>query len=416
MPVSSEPNIAERVEVKNSGGKSARQPGRIKQLLATSMLVWIVLFVILIDQTTRLFDTHTPTGYSNKLTNFFNSQMHPDVVLFGSSIALSSSYESDRAIGVLSSKDQKSNYYGAVQLAGSIKATTGKNLSIVNLACFGSMANHAWMCATKLVEFDKIPKAIIYETASRDLFDASIPRSFESEYYRSMAFAHPKKDQSKSSLFFQQAYDYLMGSHVVALAQNLLSDKETMGNPERLRYEFDSALGALISVYQKRVEILAGLTEKTMKLTDRRSSFGGSVLQNQIENKKRNPFAKLSAQPVGSFVVDQTPQLGRFEDEKVYFVKLLQVCKKNNIRLIVVNMPVTESYENLVPTELRSRWPSEIQKAAKQYGFEVLDFNDKRVFTTQDFMDTAHLNQKGSLKLNDLLSKEIARRGLVSDL
>ncbi len=114
--------------------------------------------------------------------------------------------------------------------------------------------------------------------------------------------------------------------------------------------------------------------------------------------------------------MDQTPQLGRFEDEKVYFVKLLQVCKNNNIRLILVNMPVTESYENLVPTELRSRWPSEIQKAAKQYGFEVLDFNDKRVFTAQDFIDAAHLNQKGSLKLNDLLSREIARRGLVNDL
>ncbi len=109
-----------------------------------------------------------------------------------------------------------------------------------------------------------------------------------------------------------------------------------MGNPERLRYEFDSALGALICVYQKRVEILAGLTEQTMKLTERRSSFGASVEQNQIQNKKLNPFAKLSAQPVGSFVVDQTPQLGRFEDEKVYLVKLLQVCKKNNIRLILV--------------------------------------------------------------------------------
>ncbi len=77
-------------------------------------------------------------------------------------------------------------------------------------------------------------------------------------------------------------------------------------------------------------------------------------------------------------------------------------------------MPVTQSYENLVPTELRSRWPSEIQKAAKQYGFEVLDFNDKRVFTAEDFIDTAHLNQKGSLKLNDLLSRR--SHGAVSSM
>lgn len=413
MPVSLQPNIAERSEVKDPGSKPAV---RVTEVLSSSMFVWLVVLIFLIDQGTRVLDNHKVSGYSNKLTNFFNSEMHPDVVLFGSSIALSSSFESDKAIGVLSRKDQKSNYYGAVQLAQSIESKTSKKLSIVNLACFGAMANHAWMCAEKLVEFNKIPKMFIYETASRDLFDASIPRSFESEYYRSMAFAHPKGGQSKTPQFFQQAYDYVMGSHVVTLAQNLLSDRETLGNPERHRFEFDSALGALIFVYRQRVEILANLTENAMKVTDRQSSFGTSVLQNQIENKKRNPFAKLSSQRVGTFVVDQTPQLGRFEDEKVYFLKLLQVCKKNNIRLVVVNMPVTDSYENLVPTELRSRWPSEIQDAANKYGFEVLDFNDRHIFTAQDFMDTAHLNEKGSLKLNDLLSREIARRGLVNDL
>ena len=413
MPVSIEPNTTENVEVKNFGGKLVSQRGRVKQLLASSMFVWIVIFVVLIDQTTRLSDKRVPTSYSSKLANFFNSDMHPDVLLIGSSVALSSAYESDKAIGVISEKVRKSEYYGAEQLTRSIESTTGKKLSIVNLACFGAATNYAWMCTTKLVEFDKIPKVIVYETVSRDLFDASIPRSFESEYYRTMAFAHPKK-VSKTPQIFQQAYDYLMGSHVVTLAQNLLSEPETLRNPERFRFEFDSTLGALIYIYQKRVEVLAGLTESAMKLTDRQSSFG--ALQNQIDNKKKNPFAKLSAQPIGVFDVDPTPQLGRFEDEKVYFVKLLQVCKKNNIRLIVVNMPVTESYERLVPTQLRSRWPSEIENAAKQYGFEVLDCNAKHDFTGDDFIDMAHLNGKGSLKLNDILSKEIARRGLVSDL
>jgi len=386
---------------------------RVKNILFSSMFVWMVVLIIAVDQVSRLVYSHVDTGYSEKLTNFFESDRHPDVLLFGSSIALSSSFESDSAIGVLSKKDQKNHYYGAVDLQNAIQSATGMNLNIENLACFGSMANHAWLEAEKLVEFEKIPKAIIYETASRDLFDASIPRSFESEYYRTLAFLHPKHSGASP---LQAVGDLVVNSHVVTLFRNLVSDPQTMKTPDRLRFEFDSALGALICVYRHRLELLAELSNLSSNLFSRASSFQGAVSKIEMENKRKNPFAKVSAQSGGTFAVDSAPQLGRFEDEKVYFLKLLQVCKENRIKLIIVNMPVTEQYENLVPTELKSRWPKEVQEATEKAGFAFIDLNDQKVFPASDFIDFAHLNQRGALKVNDLIAREIAKRDLFKGL
>lgn len=392
-------------EKKVAGGKTPS----LKDVLLSSMFVWMIVLTIAVDQASRLVYSHVETGYSQKLTNFFDSDRHPDVLLFGSSIALSSSFESDAAIGILTRKDQKNNYYGAVQLQNCIQSETGKKLKVENLACFGSMANHAWLEAEKLVEFGKIPKAIIYEIASRDFFDASIPRSFESEYYRTLAFLHPKRSQANP---LQSVGDLVANSHFVTLVRNLVSDPQTLKNPDRLRFEFDSALGALICVYRHRLEILAELSNRGSSLFSRASSFEGAVSKIEIENKKKNPFAKVSAQSAGTYAVDSAPQLGRFEDEKVYFLKLVQVCRANNIKLIVVNMPVTVQYENLVPTELKPRWPKEVREATENAGFAFINLNDQKVFPSGDFIDFAHLNQSGAMKVNGLIAKEIARRDL----
>ena len=402
------------------------KPVRFKNAVFSSMFVWILVIFVACDQVSRIFDKHESTGFSSKLINFFQSDRHPDILLIGSSLALSSSFESDSAIGILTDRAQHNNYYGAVQLQNAIESTTGKKLTAENLACFGAMTNHAWMIAEKLVEFHKTPKVLIYETASRDLFDASIPRSFQSEYYRTLAFLHPQSSGASNSPnspnspnflnSMRSVLDSILQSHAVTLVQNLVSDPLTLKNPDRLRFEFDSAIGALVYAYRQRVDILATMTDAIARFFDRESSLQASAAKMEIENKKKNPFAQLSSRPQSTYVVDATPQIGRFEDEKGYFLKLLSVCKENNIRLIVVNMPVTPQYENLVPTELRPRWPKEAKEATEKYGFAFFDLNDKKVFSKGDFLDLAHLNRRGSLKLNDLISKEIAKRNLLSGL
>lgn len=390
------------------------KPGKAKNALLSSMFIWIVVLFIATGEAIRPYYKLVDTGFAEKLSSFYQSDRHPDALLLGSSVAFPSSFDCDASIGVLTDKDLKSNYHGAVQLQKSIEASTGKKFTLENLACFGAMTNQAWLETEKLVEFQKAPKVIIYEMVSRDLFDASMPRSFESEYYRVLSFLHPKS--SGNSNPFQSIGDSIGNSHVVTLIRNLISDPETLKNSDRLRFEFDSALGAMVCVYQHRFEILGQLSNSVADLFSRQSAMEGALSKVEIENKRKNPFAKVSAQRVETYVVDSSPQLGRFEDEKVYFLKFLQLCKQHKIQLIVVNMPVTEEYDKLVPTEIKARWPKEAKEAVESAGFAFIDFDDKKIFPKSCFVDMAHLNLTGALKVNALLSREIAKRNLLKDM
>jgi len=393
-----------------------RSGSPFRKVLMSSMVVWFLVIFCACELVARCcFSIRDSTPYSTKLSNFFLSDGHPDVLLFGSSVAVSSAFESDSSLG-LTKNHLKEMYYGAVQLGQSLEAKTGKKLSINNLAVFGAMTNNAWMCATKLVEFKKIPKVMIYETASRDFFDAGMPKSFESDYYRVMASMHPKNSSKLIPAPLMAVYDLIVEGTPLAMVQNLVFDEQALRNPDLIHYETDYAFGAISYIYHERIRILTDLTTVAMRLTNRESTFQFSSEKNQLENRKKNPFSKISSAPTSTFVVDSAPQVGRFAEEKAYFIKLLQVCRHNHIKLIIVNMPVTPTYDALVPTPLRPRWPSELESEAKKYGFEVLNLDDRNVFSKADFIDFAHLNKGGAVKLNELLAKEIARRGLFNDL
>lgn len=385
---------------------------RLLPRLGTCMIFWIVMIVMAVDILSRSTEqVYEATGYVDKLIDFFQSDSKPDLILLGSSVALSSSFESDRAIGILTDGDRKHTYTGAEQLARSIESATGKRLSAVNLACFGAMTDYCWMCTEKMIEFKKVPKVIIYEAVSRDFFDASMPRVFENPYYRALAFLHPTSAALPAPV--ASAIDWLVSQPLMVALSSLGGDDPTLEGPERMRYEFDALARACLSLYDKRVKISSGLTNLAGGLLNRPTSLHASLQKNMIENKKSNPFSQLSAAPAGAYQTDPTPQLQRFEQERAYFGKLLKLCKEKGIELVVVNMPVTSEYDALVPTPLRSRWPAQVAEPLQEYGFTLIDLDNKRIFTRDHFIDMAHLNQKGSLKVNFLLSSELSKRGIL---
>jgi len=147
----------------------------------------------------------------------------------------------------------------------------------------------------------------------------------------------------------------------------------------------------------------------------RGTTLHNAVLNNQIENKKKNPFAKLAGDAPGTFEVSETPQLLRYEQERVYFAKLLKLCKQKGIKLIVVNMPTREGYKNLIPNGLKDICPHESYKLARQLGFEVIDL-DRNLLEDDCYKDLGHLNEKGAVKLNIILADELAKRKLLDDV
>lgn len=140
------------------------------------------------------------------------------------------------------------------------------------------------------------------------------------------------------------------------------------------------------------------------------------MVQNLIEQKKKNPFASLNGIVGGAKVYDTKPQAKRYENELVYYTKLLKLCRDNSISLIVVNMPVRSDYPPKVPGELKDRYPKEVFALAREYGADVIDLQRADVFQDKDFLDLIHLNEGVCVKLVTLLGDKLSNHRMISNL
>jgi hypothetical protein len=95
------------------------------------------------------------------------------------------------------------------------------------------------------------------------------------------------------------------------------------------------------------------------------------------------------------------------EKRLVYNNKVLQLCKENNIKVIMVTAPLPPASLKLIKNydEIHNKY----QKIANNNGVEYLDYNyiniDKKMFTDKNFKDGDHLNTSGVEILdNDLVT------------
>ncbi len=82
---------------------------------------------------------------------------------------------------------------------------------------------------------------------------------------------------------------------------------------------------------------------------------------------------------------------------------MLTTCKKNGIRMIVVNMPITKENRTLIPGKLYARYQNEICGLPAQFGDELIDLDSNEAFQLSDFYDSAHVNAQGGKKVQDLM-------------
>lgn len=400
-------------KVAGAGIAQTNPPAR----LFTSLCAWFIVLALFADGFTGLcFPRNNSNAHRAKLEQFFYSPMHPDLVLLGSSVAMASSHTADKALGYVRAGSERSRYLGLIDLSNQIFERTGKRFSSANISCFGSMTSDTWMVAAKTVEFKKTPKIVIYETVSRDLFDASMAPIDESPYIRYLSSIHPKGQFSIFPKPVVNFIDEVLNSRIFTAFFLIFEDDQILTDMGRVRKQIDGLFCALSNLYGNRVEISNQMMKIAGGILHRNTSVYSASMAAKIENKKKNPFAKLTDAAPGTFEVNETPQLKRYEQERVYFSKILRLCKLNHIKLVVVNMPTQVGYKNLMPYSLKAICPKETYTLARQNGFEVIDLDNPQIFTPDDFIDLGHLNAKGALKVNRLLAEELARRHVLDDL
>jgi len=90
-------------------------------------------------------------------------------------------------------------------------------------------------------------------------------------------------------------------------------------------------------------------------------------------------------------------------------IDLINYCKQNNIRLILVNMPLADDYYgNFDSLDDYQTYRKTLESLASEFRIEVWDLEDlpnNQSFGDADFADFNHLNQYGAEKLSHLLAE-----------
>ncbi len=85
------------------------------------------------------------------------------------------------------------------------------------------------------------------------------------------------------------------------------------------------------------------------------------------------------------------------------FANVVDFCRRNNIELLVVNMPLHNTYLDAIRTRYEATFNSRMQELALREGFTYLDISQAIQNQAELFSDPSHLNQKGAIAISQML-------------
>ena len=85
--------------------------------------------------------------------------------------------------------------------------------------------------------------------------------------------------------------------------------------------------------------------------------------------------------------------------------ELAALCKSNNINLMFVVTPATESYRKYLEPEFKKVFYDTLNIINSE--IHLLDLFDNDIFVTEDFIDTDHLSDSGADKMTMLINEAL---------
>lgn len=282
----------------------------------------------------------------------------PDVVLLGSSLMIFPLWFADHGDNL---PDQA--YYAFRSNALEKKCTQAHN--ICNLALPLLNASDAERLVETQLVGDKSPRVLVYGVGPRDFYDAFIAKP-------------------EASVYFERL------SNVDDFTKNWNS---YFSNP----VDVAACLGKrLYFLFSKRDEILL---------------LGKSISKQVLHLNKPTTTVPLTEMGPRRNLEEYQGHYKNISNQALdrefsFLDKLLTVCSKRHIQVILLSMPLTKENRSLIPTEVYASFNRRLGALAAAKEQKFLNLNGTE-FATSDFLDSAHLNAKGAHKLVDLIAPSI---------
>jgi hypothetical protein len=87
------------------------------------------------------------------------------------------------------------------------------------------------------------------------------------------------------------------------------------------------------------------------------------------------------------------------------FANVVDFCRRNNIQLVVVNMPLHTTYLDPIRTQYEATFNGRMQELSSREGFTYLDLSQTIPYKSELFSDPSHLNKQGAIAIAQMLAQ-----------
>lgn len=332
----------------------------------------------------------------SKFPLFFESKERPQLLVLGSSMPMEAIARYDARFS--NSLNEKSlneirMYTGARYLEHLLKQKTGQSVKAFNLTCVACMASDAELILRRAIEANRLPQVVIFGIGPRDFIDNIAPAVGKSPVCELLSDRITLPEIFASFKDMGEATDLLMSQAVYMY---------------KVRGDYRAALTSLsCDLLQHPADLFEVTQAKNVKALEEATRCGASVTtataSTQMPKFTDLPEWKRRYAPAN---------FKRYEAEKSSFTKMLALCKQKGIKLIVVNMPITDQNRELIPKDIYKLYQNEICKMAPRYGGEFIDLDGSKAFIPSDFYDSTHMNAIGGKKAQEMIVSSAQTLGL----
>lgn len=321
--------------------------------------------------------------------DFVNQRRTPDLVFVGSSLLLHPLTMLDAHY--LNRRIDYADYHRSAYTEDRVAVELGVDKPLAfNFAMPGGMISDDWIIVEAMIRSKRKPKIIVLGVCARDFMDCKVRCPGLMPTFR----------------YLSKTIDM---EPVLDLALPSLTDRT------------DFILGKVAYLWNSKPVMQAALRNKTIAalrflgVTCGASKFTPQQLEELLTTDMSAELerGRMVEEPGAerSFVDNTMEYMQRYKDrheklfdiEKQFLEKLLSSAKVNDIKVIVVNMPLTSLNVKLMPPGTHDDYLQSVEMLSARYGAVFEDFNDDTRFPSSVFYDTVHMNSAGGKRFVDAL-------------
>jgi hypothetical protein len=380
---------------------SVRSGFRFSATAISAAAIALILFIatnLILARITSI-DCHPQRGvpdndkdvWSNTMSIDFTAdqftalKQRPEVVLLGSSLMMQPFWHLDHVLDP--SISDIFHYHGCIAIERELAAAGLPNQHVFNMGTFGQMVSDAYIWTNEFLRGDKAPDVVVLGLAPRDFHDAELSATMNTlTFQRLIGLQNLGKYSDLYMPNWQDRLDFI-ASHTMFLYERRW----------RVQREMRKAMDRMCSWIDTNKP--ATPAEET---TMQRAVLFGKPDYRWYHSKKEYHIRYRN--------IDVNALAGQM----LFLKQFLLVCHERQIRVILVNMPLSAQNIALMPPGFYAGYCAQIENAARTSNVKLINLARSAEFKNSDFWDTAHLNEDGGKKLVKAIAPVVAQELRVS--